>query len=245
MFFDPQVSDPQVSQISHVAYSAKSRSDEIPLQAQENAKRVFDVFLSACALLLLSPLLLLVACVIKLESRGPVLFRQIRNGKSGKTFEILKFRSMKFQPDAIFEQCTTSDIRVSALGIFLRKTGIDEFPQLVNVLRGDMSLVGPRPHAIEHDAQFSTILPFYMNRYHVRPGLTGWAQVIGFRGPTPTVDVMAQRLAADIHYVKNRSLRFDIWITLCTVPSLMFPHSVSLILDRTMRAHGRKTQASY
>lgn len=215
--------DPQISRITRIAYSEDSRSAEIPLKTQAIAKRVFDVTLSAGALICLSPLMLLIACIIKLESRGPVLFRQIRNGKSGKTFEILKFRSMKFQPDAAFEQCAPTDTRVSALGKFLRKFGIDELPQLINVLRGEMSLVGPRPHPVELDSQFANMLPNYMDRYAVRPGLTGWAQILGRRGPTPTSEIMAARLAADLEYIRRWSLSFDLLIFARTVPALLFP----------------------
>ena len=205
------------------AHLGLPRSDGIPLQKDSIAKRVIDVSLSACALLCLSPLLLLVACIIKLESRGPVLFRQVRNGKSGKTFEILKFRSMTFERNAVFKQCEPSDTRITAFGKFLRKSSIDELPQLINVLRGDMSLVGPRPHPVELDLQFANVLPNYMARYVVRPGMTGWAQVLGLRGPTQTSKIMAARLVADSEYIRRWSLGFDLLIIARTVPALLFP----------------------
>lgn len=218
--------DTRAGHLAHVTYPAESPSGKIPLQAQAVAKRVFDVLVSGGALLCSSPLLLLVACAIRLESPGPVLFRQVRNGRFGKTFEILKFRSMSFEPAAAFRQCAPSDRRVTPLGRFLRKTSIDELPQLINVLRGDMSLVGPRPHPVELDLQFASLIPNYMDRYAVRPGLTGWAQVLGRRGPTPTSEVMTMRLAADLEYIKRWSFSFDLQIFSRTIPAMLFPGNV-------------------
>ncbi len=218
--------DAHIGHITHLPYSPGSPEQKIPLRAQAVAKRVFDLLVSGGALLCVSPFLLLVACIIKYESPGPALFRQVRNGRSGKTFQILKFRTMRFEPTAAFRQCAPSDRRVMPFGSFLRKTSIDELPQLINVLRGDMSLVGPRPHPVELDSQFAGIIPNYMDRYAVRPGLTGWAQVLGRRGPTPTPDVMTMRLAADLEYIKRWSLSFDLLIFSRTIPALLFPGKV-------------------
>jgi putative colanic acid biosynthesis UDP-glucose lipid carrier transferase len=221
MFFDTWA-----SQLAHEAYSSESSDKKAPLQTQAIVKRVFDVVISGLALLCLGPVLLLVAYYIRFESRGPALFRQIRNGKSGETFKIFKFRTMVFEPGAAFEQCGYSDPRLTRSGKFLRRISFDEFPQLINVLRGEMSLVGPRPHPIELDSQYASIIPNYMDRYVVRPGMTGWAQVLGHRGPTPTSEIMAMRLAADLEYVKRWSLGFDLKIFLRTLPALLFPRNV-------------------
>ncbi len=187
------------------------------------AKRLFDIVFSSVALVILSPALLLVALLIKLDSRGDVFFCQMRNGKSGQVFKIIKYRTMRQAPDGKFEQCKPHDYRVTRLGKFLRRSSIDELPQLINVLLGQMSIVGPRPQCIEHDAEFVAILPRYMERYRVRPGLTGLAQIRGFRGPTPTVKEMWARLALDLQYVNRVSLWRDIEITLLTIPAILFP----------------------
>jgi putative colanic acid biosynthesis UDP-glucose lipid carrier transferase len=225
--FGGMFQDPRVGRWDYEVYQPTSKSWEAASPVESIAIRFIDIGVSACALLCLSPFLLVIACLIKLESPGPVVFRQVRNGKSGKTFQILKFRSMIFQPGAAFEQCRPSDTRITKLGKLLRKTSIDELLQLVNVLRGHMSLVGPRPHAVEHDIQFSTALPFYMNRYKVRPGMTGWAQIQGFRGPVSTIEDMERRLSADLQYVRDPTLKFYVWIILCTVPAMIFPQKFS------------------
>lgn len=193
--------------------------------AKISGKRIVDISVSILALIVMSPVMLLVACLVAAESRGPVLFRQRRHGYGGATFEVLKFRTMLHDPNTGFVQCKPTDARVTRLGKILRKASLDELPQFINVLRGDMSLVGPRPHAVDHDAEFAAVLPHYMDRYQAKPGITGWAQVLGLRGPTPTTDVMAKRLAADLEYVRNQSLRFDVLILLCTVPALFFSHN--------------------
>lgn len=195
-------------------------------RAKISGKRAFDLVVSALALIALCPLLVLVACLIAVESRGPVLFRQRRHGYGGATFEVFKFRTMRHVPNAIFSQCMPNDQRITRIGRFLRKSSLDELPQLINVLHGDMSLVGPRPHPVELDTEFAAVLPHYMDRYLAKPGITGWAQVLGFRGPTPTADIMAKRLEADLKYVTNQSLRFDILILLLTLPALLFPRNI-------------------
>ena len=185
------------------------------------AKRSGDVLLGLTALICLGPFLLLIALLIKLDSRGPVIFRQRRNGFGGRTFTIFKFRTMANQPDSVFKQCEPKDPRVTLIGRYLRRFCLDELPQLLNVLRGDMSIVGPRPHALEHDQQFAAYFPNYMKRYSVRPGLTGWAQVLGRSGPATTVESMAARLHADFEYIRRLSFVLDMLIILRTLPAIL------------------------
>ena len=185
-------------------------------------KRAFDVASASLGLCLLSPLLLLVAAAIKLESPGPVLFRQIRHGADGQPFPIYKFRSMTTVACASSEivQATKNDMRVTRLGRFLRRSSIDELPQLLNVLRGEMSLVGPRPHAAQHNEQYRKQIRGYMLRHKVRPGLTGWAQVHGLRGETETVEKMANRVRFDLDYLRRWSVGLDLYIVLRTFRQL-------------------------
>jgi putative colanic acid biosynthesis UDP-glucose lipid carrier transferase len=186
--------------------------------AQQLLKRVTDIVVAAAALLLLSPALALVAFAIRLESSGPIIFRQTRLGRNGVPFEIYKFRTMKVWEDgAHVRQACRDDARVTRVGRWLRKTSIDELPQLINVLRGDMSLVGPRPHALAHDRYYGECIPEYKVRQNVRPGITGWAQVNGHRGETPTVDKMAQRIALDLWYIDHLSESLDVEIMLRTL----------------------------
>jgi putative colanic acid biosysnthesis UDP-glucose lipid carrier transferase len=185
-------------------------------------KRSLDVIIATFGLILISPVLVIVACAIKLESRGPVFFRQVRNGLNGTTFKIYKFRSMHFAPSQEFVQATKNDARITWLGSFLRKSSIDELPQLINVLKGEMSIVGPRPHPLALDNEYATLLPHYMKRYDVKPGLTGLAQVMGYRGPTSTTDVMKNRLEADLKYISKQSLFVDIKILILTIPAVIF-----------------------
>ncbi len=181
-------------------------------------KRILDIVLSLALVLLLAPLFLLVALAIRIDSPGPALFRQTRLGMRGKPFKILKFRTMNVMEDgASVRQATQDDERTTQLGRILRKTSIDETPQLINVLRGEMSIVGPRPHAVAHDRYYSAEIPEYAKRMTVRPGITGWAQVNGARGPTPTIDHMRQRVMFDIRYVEQWSLSLDFMILLKTV----------------------------
>jgi Undecaprenyl-phosphate glucose phosphotransferase len=181
-------------------------------------KRCFDVVGATSALLLLSPLMLITALLIKLDSSGPALFFQTRNGFSGYTFRILKFRTMHVLEDGdAIRQATRADSRVTRLGRWLRRTNIDELPQLFNVLKGDMSLVGPRPHAVVHNTEFEKLVANYAFRNHVKPGITGWAQVNGYRGETPTTDLMAKRVEFDLWYINNWSMWTDIKILLRTL----------------------------
>ncbi|GLH79939.1 undecaprenyl-phosphate glucose phosphotransferase [Bradyrhizobium sp. SSBR45G] len=180
-------------------------------------KRLMDLALAGAALLLLSPLLLLVAIAIKLDSAGPVLFRQQRCGFNGRAFQIYKFRTMSVLEDGpSVVQARIGDSRFTRLGAWLRRTSIDELPQLLNVLNGSMSLVGPRPHALAHDNEFDKLVRNYAFRRRVKPGLTGWAQVHGCRGPTPTRASIEERVEFDLWYIDNWSLSLDIAILLRT-----------------------------
>jgi Undecaprenyl-phosphate glucose phosphotransferase len=194
-----------------------------PLSAYERtAKRVIDVLGASLGLLTLLPLLVLMAVAIKIESPGPVLFRQTRNGFNGKRFKIFKFRSMFVLEDGpTIKQATTSDRRVTCVGALIRRSSIDEIPQLLNVLIGDMSIVGPRPHAAAHDDYYLKQIEKYAFRHHVKPGLTGWAQVNGHRGETKTLDKMRQRVECDLWYINNWSLWLDVTIMLRTVSEVV------------------------
>lgn len=180
-------------------------------------KAIEDYTIAAIATILLAPFLLLVAAAVKLDSPGPVLFRQKRHGLNNRVINVLKFRTMHVQPEGeAFRQATRNDNRVTRVGRVLRRLSIDELPQLLNVLRGEMSIVGPRPHAVEQNAAYSDLLPMYSNRHRVKPGITGWAQVNDFRGPTFTVEAMNKRLEYDLYYIENWSILFDISIIAAT-----------------------------
>jgi putative colanic acid biosynthesis UDP-glucose lipid carrier transferase len=190
--------------------------------ANSRRKRAFDVALSTLALFVLLPLLVLVAAAIAVESGGPVIFRQRRSGLNGQPFVIYKFRTMSVAEDGpSLRQAQANDARVTRVGRLLRFLSIDELPQLVNVLRGEMSVVGPRPHALDHDAQWSLIDPAYNERFRARPGLTGLAQVRGYRGLVQNDECLRKRVAADREYVESWSLRTDLAIILRTVPLLL------------------------
>jgi putative colanic acid biosysnthesis UDP-glucose lipid carrier transferase len=195
-----------------------------PLSIFERAqKRCLDIGLASFALLLLAPLLLMTAILIKLDTPGNVIFRQSRRGFNGKPFEIWKFRTMSVSENgSTIMQCTKQDARVTRVGRFLRRTSIDELPQLWNVLRGEMSLVGPRPHALAHDNYYDQVISNYVYRHHMKPGLTGWAQVNGFRGETPMIDLMEKRVEYDVWYVSNWSIWLDLRIILRTALALMY-----------------------
>ena len=178
-----------------------------------DGKRMLDIAVSLAAILLLLPLLSLIAIAVTLDSRGPVLFCQRRRGKDGEIFGIFKFRTMRVLEDgADVVQAKKHDDRITRAGRFLRATSLDELPQLFNVLSGEMSLVGPRPHAIAHDEYYGARLPAYAKRQRVKPGITGWAQVNGARGETPDLSDMARRVDLDGWYVDHKSLGLDLLI---------------------------------
>ncbi len=183
-------------------------------------KRLFDVIVSAAALVLLAPAFVFFALAIKLDSRGPVLFFQRRYGFNQEPFRIVKFRSMSTMDDGRHvPQARAEDPRVTRVGRFMRRTNIDELPQLLNVLAGQMSLVGPRPHALAHDQMFEQTIALYARRHNVKPGITGWAQVNGLRGEASTGDQIRARIEHDLHYIDNWSFLFDLRILVLTVLS--------------------------
>jgi len=176
-------------------------------------KRVLDVIIAASAILLLLPLILMTAILIKLDSNGPVFFIQDRRGFSGKIFKIVKFRSMTVVENGRnIKQATANDSRVTRVGRFIRRASVDELPQLWNVLRGDMSIVGPRPHAVAHDDYYGQLISEYADRHHVKPGITGLAQVRGLRGETAKLEDMEKRVKADIAYINSWSIGLDLLI---------------------------------
>lgn len=180
-------------------------------------KDIFDKVFATTALVLLLPLFIVIAVMIKKTSPGPVFFKQPRMGLNGKKFEVYKFRTMKVhQENGTVTQATKDDPRITPIGGFLRRTSLDELPQFINVLQGDMSVVGPRPHAMQHNEMYKDLLEVYMLRHRVKPGITGWAQIHGYRGETDTVDKMAKRVQFDLHYIQNWSLWMDIQIIIWT-----------------------------
>jgi Undecaprenyl-phosphate glucose phosphotransferase len=192
-----------------------------PLTRMEIArKRVFDLVVAALALIVLTPVLLLVAAVVWLDSPGPVFFVQRRYGFNQQPFRIIKFRTMRTLDDGpVIAQATRNDPRLTRIGRFLRRWNIDEIPQLFNVLTGDMSLVGPRPHALSHDLEFERRISLYARRHNVKPGITGWAQIHGYRGEIDTDEKMRGRVEHDLFYIDNWSLWLDLQIIVRTVLS--------------------------
>ena len=186
-------------------------------------KSIFDRAFAAVVLIVLAPLLALIALAVKLGSRGPVLYRQVRHGLDGRPIQVLKFRTMRLhdEPAGQVSQALPDDPRITRLGRVLRRTSLDELPQFINVLKGEMSVVGPRPHAAEHNHDYGRRLQGYMQRHRVKPGLTGLAQINGFRGPTETLDKMAQRVELDIYYIEHWKLWLDFKIILMTPPAML------------------------
>lgn len=185
---------------------------------QRSGKRLFDLAFSAAFLVLVASWLFpVIALFIRLDSKGPILFRQRRVGLNGETFECLKFRTMRHDPEGKFVQAQKDDPRITRVGAFLRKTNLDEVPQFVNVMRGEMSVVGPRPHVPDLDHKFCDVVPGYLARNAVKPGVTGLAQVSGCRGETRSVREMTHRIRFDIFYTRNVSLFIDLKIIVLTV----------------------------
>ncbi len=182
-------------------------------------KSIEDKILALLILIIISPVMVIIAIGVKLTSPGPVIFKQRRHGWDGKYINVYKFRSMKVhdESDGKVTQATKSDPRITKLGAFLRKTSLDELPQFINVLQGKMSIVGPRPHAIEHNYHYKNLVDKYMLRHKVKPGITGWAQVNGFRGETDTLDKMEDRVKYDLYYIENWSVWFDLKIVVMTI----------------------------
>ena len=184
------------------------------------AKRVFDLVMAAGLLLFFAPMMLLVALLVRTNSKGPALFKQRRTGLNGKIFYIYKFRTMTVMEDGRLLPARQKDNRVTPLGSVLRRTSLDELPQLFNVLKGEMSLVGPRPHALAHDARYAALIAGYAERHRVPPGITGWAQVYGHRGETDTLEKMQRRVDHDLFYLANRTLLLDLRILVLTVRTI-------------------------
>jgi putative colanic acid biosynthesis UDP-glucose lipid carrier transferase len=189
-------------------------------------KTVEDRLLAALLLVVLAPWMLLIAATVKLTSPGPILFRQQRNGLNREVIEVLKFRTMHAcacdaRDASTFEQVTDRDPRVTTVGRFLRRSSLDELPQLFNVLRGEMSLVGPRPHAVAHDSYYEGLIDNYLQRNCVKPGITGWAQINGCRGPVGTVEDMERRVTFDLEYIHTWTPVMDFWILIRTMISIV------------------------
>lgn len=210
-----------MSRITQFGNMVTMRILQSPLTPFNRAfKRAFDVVAAIVGLILLSPLFAVVALAIKLDSRGPVLFRQTRHGYNNEPIRVLKFRSMMVMEDGgNFTPVTRHDPRVTRLGRFLRQTNIDELPQLFNVLVGDMSIVGPRPHATSQNESFAKLISSFSRRHNVKPGITGWAQVNGYRGDTDTLEKMQRRVEHDLYYIDHWSFLFDLWIIILTAVS--------------------------
>ncbi len=193
---------------------------------EDNAMRLFDIVFALAAITITLPLMALVAIFIKLDSKGPVIFKQAREGKDGATFNILKFRSMKVHDEQsqFLTQAKKNDSRVTRVGRIIRKTSIDELPQFFNVVMGDMSVVGPRPHAVSHNRFYEKKIKGYSKRAFVKPGITGLAQIKGLRGETETIEQMIKRVEMDLEYVEKKSLVYDVVIIIKT-PFCIFSKS--------------------
>lgn len=215
--------DIQVRSLTNYASSARQRVLAIEIQraplstAERLVKRSMDLVIAVIALIFLAPVMALTAIAIKLDSPGPVIFRQSRKGFNGKQFMMFKFRTMSVMENGpTVVPASRDDPRVTPIGRLLRSASIDELPQLINVLRGEMSVIGPRPHALAHDNYFETLLGDYAFRHHVKPGMTGWAQCNGARGAMPTIEKISERVKLDLWYINNWSLWLDIQILIKT-----------------------------
>jgi putative colanic acid biosynthesis UDP-glucose lipid carrier transferase len=199
-------------------FPALNLSDSPMVGLNRLVKAVEDRLLAAIILLAISPLFLLIALGVKLTSKGPVYFKQLRHGWDGRIIKVYKFRTMVLHEEVAGQvtQASANDARVTAFGKFLRKTSLDELPQFINVLQGRMSIVGPRPHAVSHNEFYKDSIKAYMQRHKVKPGITGWAQVNGWRGETETLDKMEKRVEYDLYYIEHWSLGFDLKIILLT-----------------------------
>lgn len=194
------------------------RKEPLEKKTNEIIKRSFDILFSSLVILfLLSWLIPIIALIIKLDSKGPVFFKQLRSGKGNKPFYCYKFRSMRVNADSDKRQAIRGDWRITKVGAILRKTSLDELPQFFNVLMGEMSVVGPRPHMLQHTQDYSVVINNFMVRHFLTPGITGWAQVNGYRGETRETRAMANRVEADLWYLENWSLFLDLKIILLTV----------------------------
>jgi putative colanic acid biosynthesis UDP-glucose lipid carrier transferase len=202
-----------------------TRSEPLENISNKISKRIFDVVFSVFVIcFVLSWLFPLIALLIKLESKGPVLFKQLRSGKDNKPFYCLKFRSMKVNEDSNRVQARKNDNRITKVGAFMRRTSIDELPQFFNVLVGNMSVVGPRPHMLRHTKEYSALIDEFMVRHFLLPGITGWAQVSGLRGETQEDEEMEARVKADIWYMENWSMFLDLKVVFLTIWQVFVPN---------------------
>ncbi|HQU90033.1 MAG TPA: undecaprenyl-phosphate glucose phosphotransferase [Denitromonas sp.] len=221
VFFVPDifVTDLIQGQVDHVGGMPVVAVCETPfIGVSGMIKRMSDVILATLILILISPVMLFVAIGVKRSSPGPVIFKQRRYGLDGKEIVVYKFRSMSSCDDgAVVKQASKNDQRITPFGAFIRRTSLDELPQFINVLQGRMSIVGPRPHAVAHNETYRKLIKGYMVRHKVKPGITGWAQVSGYRGETETVEKMEKRIEYDLEYLRNWSLSMDLWIIVKTV----------------------------
>ncbi|KIU51839.1 undecaprenyl-phosphate glucose phosphotransferase [Bradyrhizobium sp. UASWS1016] len=215
--------DARVRSLTNYTSSGRQRVLAIEIQRaplsglERFIKRAMDIVFASLSLIFFASIMLLTAIAIKLDSPGPIIFKQKRKGFNGKQFVMFKFRTMTVQENGdTVVQATRDDPRVTSIGSLLRAASIDELPQLVNVLMGEMSLIGPRPHALAHDNYFEKVLGDYAYRHHVKPGMTGWAQINGARGATPTVEHIAERVKLDLWYINNWSLWLDVQILIKT-----------------------------
>ena len=206
-------------EISRIGTAATLQLTRVPLTPLEVlAKRTFDFAAAFAGLVALAPLFALIAVLIKLDSRGPVLFTQRRHGFNQHQFRIVKFRTMTTADDGdVVPQATRDDPRITRIGTILRRWNLDELPQLINVLAGDMSIVGPRPHAVAHNNDYQDRIALYARRHNVKPGITGWAQIHGLRGRTDTDDKMRARVEHDLYYIDNWSIWLDLYIIAMTL----------------------------
>lgn len=214
--------------VANIGYSKSIELQGGPLNySQQTMKRIFDVSIALIGLIILSPLFLAIAIAIKLDSEGPIMFKQHRAGFNGCTFQIFKFRSMiTLNDEKHIKQATINDERVTKIGRWLRKLSLDELPQLLNVLQGSMSIVGPRPHALSHDSKYNNLIATYALRHHVKPGITGWAQVHGYRGETSTLNQMESRVEHDLWYIKHWDMKLDIKTIYLTILHILRPKNV-------------------
>lgn len=194
------------------------RSEPLSYPVNKLLKRAFDIFFSGLILITVFPIVyIIVGCLIKLSSPGPIFFKQLRTGIKGKEFYCYKFRSMKINNDADKLQALKNDPRKTKLGNFLRKSSLDELPQFINVFKGNMSVVGPRPHMLKHTEEYSKLVDRYMLRHFIKPGITGWAQINGYRGETKTINQMHKRVLHDVWYMENWSFALDLKIVAKTI----------------------------
>ncbi len=218
--------DAAMSEISREPIAALPSLAMVTGVAENELKRAFDIFTATLVIIFILPLVLVVALAIKLESPGPVFFIQRRTGLNGLPVRVFKFRSMTVTEDGdAVRHASKGDKRVTRVGAFLRRSSIDELPQLWNVVRGEMSLVGPRPHALAHDQYYGALVPAYIHRFRARPGITGLAQVSGYRGEIHSLEGMVGRVAADNDYIDNWSLWLDVKILLKTIVIAPFQDS--------------------